>query len=147
MCSLRTPRPICRSTSRPTYRWICRARYRPTLDRYIGRHQDRHIGRGVRKLHMILSTDVSTDTRYYRRIYRSIYRPIYSMKYRDTIGEVSMKYRRTPTISTDRSVGRCSTNIWTDTQPNIDRYMVDTRPILGRVSVEILTDTSVAPPP
>ena len=47
MCSLRTPRPICRSTSRPTYRSVCRSTYRPTLDRYVGRHRDRHIGRGV----------------------------------------------------------------------------------------------------
>ena len=36
-CSLRTPRPICGSTSRPTYR----STYRPMLDRYVGRHIDR----------------------------------------------------------------------------------------------------------
>ena len=64
-------RPMCRSTCRPTHldrhigresvdmstdisvehRSICR----PTVDRYVGRDVDRHIGQGVRKLHLILN--------------------------------------------------------------------------------------------
>ena len=50
MCSLRTPRPICRSTSRPTYRSrcrpicrpVCRPICRPMLDRYVGPYSGRH---------------------------------------------------------------------------------------------------------
>ena len=59
MCSLRTPRPICRPTSRPICRstsvgrgvlvehrliWrpVCRPLCRPMLDRYVGRYSGRH---------------------------------------------------------------------------------------------------------
>ena len=64
-----TYRPICRSTCRPTHldRHIGResvdmstdisvehrSMCQPTVDRYVGRDVDRHIGRGVRKLYMI----------------------------------------------------------------------------------------------
>ena len=100
--------------------------------------------------------------KYYRPMYREIYwqmsRPIYRPMsrpiYRWSIGEVLVKYRWTPTISTDTSVGRYigrhPIDISTDTQPSIDRVAVDTRPILGWLSVKMSTDiaidTSVAAP-
>ena len=92
--------------------------------------------------------------KYYRPMYREIYwpmsrliyqpmsRPIYSVKYRYTIGEASVNYRWTPTMSTDRSVGlyigrystdistkhrqlhgRYSTDIWSSVDWDIDRYI------------------------
>ena len=109
-----------------------------------------------------MKSSYSYRTHYYQSMYRNIYRPmsrpiywpmcraIYRPIYGWSTGEASVKYRWTPTISTDRSFGRHQTDISTDTQPSIDRVAVDTRPILGRVSVEKSTDigieTSVAAP-
>ena len=63
MCSLRTPRPICRSTSRPTYRSTVDRDVSVDMstdisDRYVGRYVDRHI-----------SIDISAE---YRSTCRSI---------------------------------------------------------------------------
>ena len=55
---LRTPRPICRSTSRPIYRSM--------LERYVGRDVGRHIGRGVSVEHRSIC----------RPTYRPVCRPI-----------------------------------------------------------------------
>ena len=90
--------------------------------------------------------------KYYQPMYRKIYRPmsrliyrpmsrlIYQPIYRWSIGEVLVKYRWMPTISTDRSVGRYigrhPTDISIDTQPSIDRVAFDSRPILDRCLVE-----------
>ena len=67
----------------------------------------------------------------YRTMSRPIYRPIYSVKYRHTIGEASLKYRWTPTLSTDRCVGRYvgrySTDISTEHRPLHGRYLVECR--------------------
>ena len=60
MCGLGSPRPICRSTSRPIYRSICWSTYWSMLDRYVGRRVGQHIGRGV-------SVDQSTVDRYVGR--------------------------------------------------------------------------------
>ena len=90
--------------------------------------------------------------KYYRPMYREIYRPmsrpIYRPLYRWSIGEASVKYRWTPTISSDRGVGRYigghPTDISNDTRLTIDRVSVDTRPILGRVSVDHEMSTDIA---
>ena len=113
MCSLRTPRPIYRSTSRPTYRWICRSTYRPTLDRYVGRHRDRHFGRGVLVEHRSICRPIC------RPVCRPICRPMldryvgrYSgrhsadtltVEYRSSVGGLSVECRW--------SIGRLSYNI------------------------------------
>ena len=113
MCSLRTPRPICRSSSRPTYRSICRSTYRPMLDRYVGRHRDRHIGRGV------LVEPRSICRPICRPVCRPICRPLleryvgrYSgrhsadtltVEYRSSVGGLSVECRW--------SIGRLSYNI------------------------------------
>ena len=61
-CSTNTTRPICRSRCRPTYRSSIGRFVDRHIDRYVGRHVDQHIGRGVRKLHMILSGSFSNAT-------------------------------------------------------------------------------------
>ena len=65
----------------------------------------------------------------YRPMSRPIYRPMYSVKYRYTIGEASVN-TKSPTISTDRRVGRYigrySTDISTDHWPLHGRYSTDT---------------------
>ena len=105
MCSLRTPRPICRSTSRPTYRSIRRSTYRSMLGRYVGWDVGRHIGRGVSVEHWSICRPT------YRPVYRPICRPMldryvgrYSgrpsadtltVDYRRNIGRVSVVYQST----------------------------------------------------
>ena len=113
MCSLRTPRPICRSTSRPTYRSICRSTYRPTLDRDVGRHRDRHIGRGVLVEHRSICRPICPP------VCRPICRPMLDLyvgrysgrhsadtltvEYRSSVGGLSVECRW--------SIGRLSYNI------------------------------------
>ena len=98
MCSLRTPRPICQSTSRPTYRSICR----PMLDRYIGRHIDR------------LSVEVSIEI--CRSTCRPTYRPISRPICRSLCWPTHL----------DRHIGRVSVHMSIDRLPTFRRYLTAT---------------------
>ena len=98
MCSLRTPRPICRSTSRPTYRSICR----PMLDRYIGRHIDR------------LSVEVSIEI--CRSTCRPTYRPISRPMCRSLCWPTHL----------DRHIGQVSVHMSIDRLPTFRRYLTAT---------------------
>ena len=71
MCSLRTPRPICQSTSRPIYR--------SSISRYVDRYVDQYVGCYVDRCSTDTSVDIAADT-------RPIFWPL-------NIGRVSVVYR------------------------------------------------------
>ena len=82
------------ATVRPTYRSICWSTYRPTLDRYVGRHRDRHIGRGVLVEHRSICRPIC------RHVCGPICRPIrrhsadtLTFEYRSIVGGLSVECR------------------------------------------------------
>ena len=100
MCSLRTPRPICPSTSGPTYR-------------YVGRDVDRHIGR------VVLVKQRSICRPIYRPLYRSRCQPMldrYVSRHsgRHSADTLTVEYRSSVSglsVECRRSIGRLSYNI------------------------------------
>ena len=96
MCSLRTPRPICRSTYRPTYRSTCRSTYRSRLRR----HLDRYVSRAVLVEHRSICRPICRPVcrplcrpmldRYFGRYSGRHSADFLSVEYRSSVGGLSV---------------------------------------------------------